>query len=289
MSCMLLIDRCDGKRVRELSSFGAIMPYVMRRRNEAAVYFSKDIDVENAVRYVRLGAADGREGPRPSLFGIAIAAAVRTIALKPRLNRFVHRRAVYQRNGISISFVVKKKVELDGSEAIAKIRFEPSDNLSESMARIEEGIGRARAGIPSADDREMALVHSIPFGKAIATTWFRFLDRFNIAPPSMVRNDPLFTSAYFANLGSIGLDTPFHHLYEWGTSSLFVVMGRMFEREVAKPEGGGGARHFVNFKITVDERIAEGAYYAHAASLFQRLLANPELLEKRPDLSTAEP
>jgi hypothetical protein len=108
----------------------------------------------------------------------------------------------------------------------------------------------------------------------------------------MVAADPLFTSVYVANLGSIGLDSPYHHLYEWGTASLFMVVGRVFQKEARKSGNGRlGApelKHFVNIKFTVDERIAEGIYFAHAAALFQRLVAKPESLELPPDLSETE-
>ncbi len=293
---MLFIDRCDGRRVRGLPTFPAIVPYVVRGRNEASVFFSKDIDVENALRYSRLhsagagqerpaGESAAQAGPRPTLFGIAIAAAVRTIALKPRLNRFVHRKRIYQREGISASFVIKRSAEADGDETAAKVAFDPRDTLAEAMGRIEEGISRGRGG--AVEDR-LSVAHRLPFGKAAVTAAFRLLDRMNLPPPAMLREDPLFTSIHFANLGSIGLDTPFHALYEWGTASIFVVMGRMFQKETPRPDGGTSLRHFINFKITVDERIAEGSYYAHAAALFQRLIARPELLERPPLLSEVE-
>jgi hypothetical protein len=288
---MLFMDRCDGTRIRRLPPFVAITPYVVRSRNEAAVHFSKDIEIENAFRYARPGQAEGTPGAepegsaRPTIFGIALAATVRTLALMPRLNRFVHRRGIYQRNDISISFIVKKQSSKEGAEAYAKIVFDPSDTLADAMGRIDEGIRRVREGERTADYLETA--NSIPLGKAFAASLFRLLDRFNVAPPSMMRRDPLFASVFFANIGSIGLDTPFHHLYEWGTASLFVVMGRMFQKDVPKQEGGYSRRRFVNIKMTADERIAEGIYYAHALSLFQRFLTHPEILEQRPDLSEA--
>jgi hypothetical protein len=98
----------------------------------------------------------------------------------------------------------------------------------------------------------------------------------------MIDGDPLFASAYFANLGSLGLDAPFHHAYEWGTASLFVVLGRMFQKEAPGTEGGAARRHYINVKITADERISEGIYFAHAAALFQRLILRPEILESPP-------
>jgi hypothetical protein len=294
---MLFYDRPDGTRVRGLRPFDAILPYVMRKRNEAAVLFSKDIEVEPAMAYVRRKNAEAG-GDRYSLFGVLIAAALRTIALKPRLNRFVHRRGVYQRSSIAVSFIVKKNMTEASSEGSAKIRFKTEDTIATAMERISEGIAAARSGNPGLDDKEFAFAHSIPLGKAAITFLFRLLDRFNIAPSRMIEADPLFTSIYVANLGSIGLDTPYHHLYEWGTSSLFMVVGRIFQKEVKRgPHGGAGAshgngsvelRHYVNVKFTVDERIAEGIYFAHAAALFQRLVTKPESLEEEPDLTAVE-
>jgi hypothetical protein len=282
---MLFYDRPDGARVRGLPAFNAILPYVMRKRNEAAVLFSKDIEVEAAMSYIRRKNAEaGAE--RYSLFGVLIAAVVRSIALKPRLNRFVHRRGIYQRKGISVSFIVKKSLTEGAAEGSAKIRFEAEDSIAEAMERIRVGIDAARSGEPRPDDREYGLAHRLPLGKFALTLFFRILDRFNVAPPKMLEADPLFTSVYIANLGSIGLDTPYHHLYEWGTASVFMVVGRIFQKETRR--GSGELSHFVNVKFTVDERIAEGIYFAHAAALFQRLVDRPETLELPPDLSKIE-
>jgi hypothetical protein len=286
---MLLRDRVDGRRVRDLAPFNLVMPYLMRGRNESIVYFSMDVDVENAMRYVHRKNAAAAD-PKYSLFGIVIAAAARTIALKPRLNRFVHRRALYQRDEIAVSFLVKKKLVERAGEANAKIRFDPQDGLDLAMDRIRAGIEGARSDAEAPEVREVAMADRIPGGKALVTALFRLLDRYNVAPAWMIRNDPLFTSAFFANLGSIGLDAPYHHLYEWGTASLFVVMGRMCMQEPSRAGRGaaGEPHHFVNIKISVDERIADGIYFSHAASLFQRLIGQPELLEERPDLTLVE-
>ncbi|MGA2548015.1 MAG: hypothetical protein ABSF43_15815 [Rectinemataceae bacterium] len=294
---MLFYDRWDGARVRGLRAFNAILPYILRKRNEAAVFFSKDIEVEAAMSYVRRKNGEGtaNTGPGPerySLFGLLIAAAVRTIALKPRLNRFVHRRAVYRRKGISVSFIVKKTLTEAATEGSAKILFEPEDDVAMAVEKINDGIESVRSGAPGPDDREFDLAHRLPFGKAAITLLFRVLDSFNVAPSRMIEADPLFTSIYVANLGSIGLDTPYHNLYEWGTASLVMVVGRVFQKETRRSSRGAASgvelKHYVNLKFTVDERIAEGIYFAHAAALFQRFIAKPETLELPLDLSEAE-
>jgi hypothetical protein len=291
LSAMLFYDRPDGRRVRGLSPFDAILPYVVRKKNDAAVLFSKDIDVEAAMAYVRRKNAEtGKD--LYSLFGILIAALVRAIALKPRLNRFVHRRAFYQRESISVSFIVKKSFPEISSEGNAKIKFQAEDDVAAVMAKISQGIERARGSEKGRDDREYEFAHRVPLGKAILTSAFRILDRYNIAPAAMIEADPLFTSVYVANLGSIGLDTPYHQLYEWGSASVFMVVGRVFQQEAKK--GGPAARgavelkHFVNLKFTVDERIVEGIYFAHALAFFKKLVSKPELLELALDQAETE-
>ncbi|MEI6874794.1 MAG: hypothetical protein WCL50_06650 [Spirochaetota bacterium] len=274
---MLFKDRSDGKRL-SLPAFNALIPYLLRGRNASAVYFARDLDVENAVRYVHRRNAELGSN-RLNLFGLILTAAARTLVEKPDLNRFIKGRAVYQRRDISLSFIVKKRLTEEAHEANAKITFKPGDSILEAMDRINAAIEFARGEQPGPDDREIEFAHRIPFGKAIVTGLFRLLDSLNIAPAGMIRNDPLFTSAYFANLGSIGLDAPFHHLYEWGSASFFVVVGRTFQKEVRQGEGGPARRLHLSVKITVDERISEGIYFAHAASLFQKYIQHPELLE----------
>jgi len=280
---MIFRDRPDGRRVRHESHMAAILPYVMRRRSEATVYFSRDIDVEEALSYVHRVNAE-RPGARYSLFGVFLAAAVRVFALKPKLNRFVSRRGVYQRTDLSFSFIVKRALTEEAPERSAKVRFLPGDDISEVMDKANASIDAMRSERPSPDEREMRVVDAIPGGKAAFTLLFRLLDSMNLAPARLIETDPLYTSAYFANLGSIGLETPYHHLYEWGTASMFVSMGRIFRKETGK----GSGRRFMNVKITLDERIADGIYFAHAASLLGRFMRKPSELEGPPDPSALE-
>ena len=277
---MLFRDRTDGKRLR-LPAFNAILPYLMKGRNASSVYFGKDIEVENAMRYVHRKNAESGSN-RFSLFGVILAAAARTFFEKPDLNRFLKGKAMYSHRETSFSFVVKKRLSEDAAESIAKVRFEATDTVFEMLDRINGAIEFAKSDKKGRDDLEIEIAHRIPFGKAIITGAFRLLDALNIAPASMLRADPLYTSAFFANLGSIGLDAPFHHLYEWGSASIFVVLGRTFQKDVRLGDGSTVRRTHIGLRATVDERISEGIYFAHAAALFQRYVMKPELLEGQP-------
>lgn len=281
---MLFYDRPDGKKIKQPHALNALMPYMMRGRNESAVYYEKDIDMENALRYVRqknsmLPGSGSKPEERYSLFALVLAAAVRTIALRPELNRFIHRRGLYQRNHIAISFIVKQKLTEDAPEANAKVFFDPSDSLDTVTEKVNAAIRHAREFGEGGDGEKIAkLAHLLPGGKSLIMAAYRFLDRFNIAPWALIKTDPLFATAYFANLGSIGLDTPYHHVYEWGNASIFVVLGKLFQKETR--QGSSYAHHhYINFKVTLDERISDGLYFARSAALFARFFAHPELLD----------
>ena len=257
------------------------MPYMMRGRNESAVYYEKEINIENALAYLKTtktSQTSKKDQDRLTLFGLIMTVALRTIALYPQLNRFIHRRALYQRKHICFSYIVKQEFAIDAPEVNAKIYLEPEDSFSSINARMSDAILEARIHGEGEGERFAGIFHKIPGGKAVLMTIYRLLDSINLAPWSLLRMDPLYTSIYFANLGSLGLDAPFHHLYEWGTASIFVAIGKAFSKELW--HGGTRTRQrYIDIKITLDERIADGFIFSQAASTFYRLISRPELLD----------
>jgi hypothetical protein len=259
------------------------MPYMMVGRNESAIYYEKDVDIENALHFVKEKndriPAEADEDERYSLFALVLAAILRTIALRPQLNRFIHGRALYQRNHVSFSFIVKQKLQDEAPEGSAKVFLEPQETIESVTKKVNLAISHVRRYGEGGDGEKIAkFAHAVPGGKALVIGLYRILDRLNLAPWALLKTDPLYSSVYIANLGSIGLDAPFHHLYEWGNASFFVVMGKLQQKE-GRGVHAATKRHHVNFKVTLDERIADGLYFARSASIFTRLLAKPELLE----------
>lgn len=85
-------------------------------------------------------------------------------------------------------------------------------------------------------------------------------------PHSYIRNDPLFASAFVANLGSLGLEAAYHHLYEYGTISMFCTMGRVHHEE-GTPK--------LTLKYSYDERVEDGFYAHRALEHLRALLEDP--------------
>ncbi len=99
-------------------------------------------------------------------------------------------------------------------------------------------------------------------------------------PHSIIATDPFYSSVVLSNLGSIKLHAGYHHLTNWGTTSIFCVIGEIKKRPFYDGEGNVTMRDSVDLGLTVDERIADGYYYSKTIKLLMKLLENPELLEK---------
>ena len=99
----------------------------------------------------------------------------------------------------------------------------------------------------------------------------------NIMPSAMTRNDPMFCSVLLANLGSIGLDRAFHHLYEYGTASLFGVVGTIKKVSSVLPDGSTRIHDGVSVRWTFDERIHDGFYAAATLELLRKYVEDPAL------------
>ena len=278
---MALGDRPDGVRLRKLPGFRKIFPFLMRTRTESAVYFSKRLQVAPTMAWLNRANA-GRE-KKLSLFYVLLAAAVRTLALRPEVNRFVIGRRIYQRRTIDLSFVVKRELTEEASEVTLKLTFDPRSTLDEVAARVRGAIEKTRQSETSWDENLTNFVTSLPRPVVrLAVACLRFLDYHGWLPASFLRDDSLHTSVFVANLGSIGIDAGYHHMYEWGNASFFAVVGQLKKEPVVNERGELEAAEVVDIKFTGDERITDGVYLSKTLDLFLDLVRNPEKLESPP-------
>lgn len=272
---MPLIPRPDGELVGDASPLRVLMPHLMPSRNGAAVWFEQQIVIEETLAF--LESLPGAE--RPGFFHVVLCALVRTLAERPMLNRFVVGRRLYQRRGIELSFAVKKRFADDGALTTVKVPFTGAERLDEVRALASAAVGEGRGDRPTTSEKEMKVVTLLPRSVLRFVMWAqRALDYFNLLPAPMLRSDPLYASAFLANLGSIGLDAPYHHLFEYGTVPLFISIGRIQLAPVVDPDGSLAVRKVVAFRYTLDERIADGFYCARSLERFRELVQNPATL-----------
>lgn len=273
--------RPDGSRVQELPALRRIIPHLMRTRVEGTVYFPQTIDVEETLAWLEETNADRAPQEQIHLFHVFLAAIGRTLLLRPEVNRFVAGRRTYQHEDISVTFVVKQELSDQAVETEARLVLTGRESVEEVRRLVADLVRHERTDASDSDDRLVDAVASWP--RPVLATMargIRFLDYHDLLPQALVDAIPLYTSVYVVNAGSIGIDPPFHHLYENGSASVFVAIGRAAKEPVVDARGEIVPRTVVHLVYTLDERASDGYYFAKTAELFRRLVSEPALLER---------
>lgn len=276
--------RKDGYLLRNIASMQKLLPYLFKTRTESLVYSPEQIDFTAAREYIK---RKNKENPGLNLgtFHVVIAALVRTMVAYPYLNRFISGKKIYARNYISFSFVVLKNVQGKVDETTAKLYFNKEDTIFEVSKKIKENIEYCRSNAAKDDDKLMAFVSKLPSPIiSLLVCVLKKINDWGLLPKNFIDTDPLFTSAFISNLGSIGHGALNHHLYEWGNSSIFITMGNIDKTTVTDLEGKPSQKSTLDVVFTIDERIAYGHYLVKALKYFKTLMKHPERLELPPEV-----
>ena len=273
-------ERRDGKLLKDIDSMHYIMPLMYPDRCDNEAYISEQIDLTNAMAFLeKKNAADPEY--KYNFFQLMVTAVLKTITLRPQLNRFIANYNLYQRNEVTAAFTVKRIFSDDGDEALAVIHSKEDFTLDDVHDEIYRQVSYVRHEGKDQSTESMDALQKIPgFLKKALGVGARFLDRRGWMPQSVIATDPFQSSVVLANLGSIKLHAGYHHLTNWGTTSVFVIIGEIKPRKLDDGQGGEALRMSVDLGLTVDERISDGFYCARAVKLLHTLLENPELLER---------
>lgn len=274
-------DRKDGVLLRDLDSMHYIVPLLYPNRCDNEAFISECIDLTPINDYLARKNA-GNEDYHYNLFQIVVTSALKLLTLRPKMNRFIANKNVYQRNEVSASFVVKKQFADNGAEGLAFIHSRPADTLKtvhdEIYRQITDRRGEGTGGDQSTDS--MDILNKMPrFLSKFLVSIICWLDKHGWVPNFLIATDPYYSSVVLTNLGSIKLHSGYHHLTNWGTNSVFVILGERKKRPFYDEEGNMTMRDSVDLGLTIDERIADGYYYSKTVKLLKHLLAHPELLE----------
>ncbi len=270
-------DRRDGTLLRNIDSMHYIMPLMYPNRCDNEAFMHVRVDLTNATAYLEKKNT-GDIPYRYNLFQMVVTAILKTITLRPELNRFIANNNLYQRKELTAAFTVKKLFSDNGGEALARIHANGSDNIDTIHDEIYRQVSFCRSDNKDESTASMDVIQKIP-GKHFIGWVARFLDRHDMMPQSVIATDPYQCSAVLTNLGSLKIDAGYHHMTNWGTNSVFCAIGLMKKRPFYDEDGNVEMRMSVDLGLTIDERIADGYYYAKSIRLLKKLLEEPELLE----------
>ena len=274
-------DKRDGRLIRgdELDTNHFIMPIVWPNRTDCEAFISETIDLTAVDRFIK---EKNREatGSKYSLFALVLAALGKLFVNRPKMNRFYRNKRLYERYEISIGFIVKKSMTDDGAEALAKIIIDPEDTLDTVVEKVRKEVEFCRSEAMDKSSDELRILMKFPFfiGKLVLG-FMKMVDRHTAVPKSVSESDIFFKSIAVTNLGSIRLDAAYHHLSNWGTNSFFVILGEKKRRMFYDSQGNGEMKDSIEIGMTIDERIADGFYFAKSIRMFKSYLEHPEVLE----------
>lgn len=274
-------DRKDGKLIRNLDSLHYITGIMYPNRCDNEAFISELIDLSNINEYLAKKNCEGIEY-KYNLFQIVVTALMKMITLRPKMNRFIVNGNFYQRNEVSSAFVVKKQFSDHGAEGLAFIHSKESDTIDTIHQSIYKQVSFNKdEGNTDKSTESMDIVTKMPrfVSKTIVRTGM-VLDRFGKVPQFLIDTDPYYSSCVISNLGSIKMKSGYHHLTNWGTCSMITLIGEIKDRPFYNEDGTYEMKPSVDIGITIDERLADGYYYAKSMRLFRKLMENPELLEK---------
>lgn len=272
-------DRRDGRLLRDVDSMHFIMPVIYPNRCDNEAFISEKIDLTKTAEYLDKKNAED-PAYRYNIFQIIVTAVLKTITLRPQMNRFIANSNMYERNELTAAFVVKKIFSDNGGEALAVLKAEENDNIDSIHEKIYDRVSKGRGEKKDSTEKSMDIFQKIPrpISKA-AIRFVCFLDRHGWVPKAFIASDPYYCSVVLTNLGSIKLHSGYHHLTNWGTNSLFCIVGERKKRPFYDDEGNITMKDSIDIGLTIDERIADGYYYSKTVRLLRTLIENPELLE----------
>lgn len=275
-------DRRDARWVREAPAMQSIMAYICPDRTDNEAYLKETIDITELKRFLE---KKNREHPdyKTTVFHCLIFALAKMIHERPKMNYFLQGHRIYERNEISLAFVCRRRFVDHSEEALMFFTPKEEDTIDTLSYKIAGEVHETRKSEVATGGIDDLLNKFAAIPRFLLIPIFgiiRSLDFWGKNPKVLTDGDPNYSSCFLSNLGSVGCDAVYHHLSNYGTNSFFVTMGVMRKQEHINDDGSKEIRDVMDIGAIVDERIADGFYFARSLKLVKYLFKNPELLEK---------
>ena len=275
-------DRKEGRLLRSLPPFNRFIPYIMKDRNDATNLYSDALEITETEQWLRaLRRADWKGMGMLHLF---LAAYVRTVSQCPGVNRFINGQKIYARNNIEVVMIVKKTMAVDAEETAIKVIFEPTDTIFDVYRKMNEKIEEIKAGDENnnTEDVAEALMKLPGFLLRCAVAVLKSLDYVGLLPQALLDASPFHGSLIITDLGSLGTLPVYHHIYNFGNLPFFLAFGSKRRAWEIDRTGQSVERKYIDYRVSMDERICDGAYLVNSMKYMKYFLSHPKELEQPP-------
>lgn len=270
--------RPDGRVDKKIDPIVRVTSMFMPQRCDAQVMIKEELDYEPISAYIKKKRA---EGLRVSLMNVIVAAFVKTVVAYPEFNRFIMNKKIYQRNEICVSHaMLKKQVDEKINETTVKLFFDETDNIYTITEKMNKAIEENREiDTVNFTDKLARFFLAFPLLPTFALWLVKVLDRYGLLPKMIIDASPFHTSMFITNMASIRMNYVYHHIYNFGTTSVFFSMGQHDVKVTVDKDNNIIKKQIIPLGVVIDERICSGAEYARGVKLMFKYMANPELLE----------
>ena len=275
-------DKKDARYIRDISGLNTIILHIMPQRTESEVYLNDKIDATELVKFIEKKNAQ-HENYKTTIFHCFILAVARMIKERPKMNRYVKGRRMYERDQISLSFMAKRRFADDAEEAFMMVVPKDTDTIDEISHHIYGDLTEVRkhehstGGIDKVVDNFAKIPRLLLM---LIVRIIRWLDFWGMVPEALKDGDSNYSTVLFSNLGSIKGPAVYHHLNNYGTNSIMITVGTLHKEEMIMPDGHKEIRDVLDFGATIDERIADGFYFVKSLRLVKYIFEHPELLDR---------
>jgi len=273
-------NRRDAKRIKDINGMFQIMLDLKPKRCDSDVYINQKMDVTKLVEYVE---KKKKEGNEITYFHTFLTAIGKTIYNRPKLNRFIANRHVYEHNDIIISFVAKISFDDRSEEIMVMVPIEENDNINTISKKVKDKVDsiRQRKATKEGANNAIDVIGKLPnIVRVPLMGLFKWMDKNDLLPQSLIKDNLYYSSIIVSNLGAIKCGAIYHNLTDFGTCSSLATMGEIRKEEILNSKGKKEVRSICEFGINLDERIADGYYFAKSVQLLQYIFDNPEFLDE---------
>ena len=276
-------DRRDGRRLRSLDPYNAMIPFIMRKRSDSSNHFEDSVEITEIERYLRGKRLNGYPGM--GLLHLFIATYIRTAVMYPGINRFVSGQRVFTRDSVEFIMTIKKEMRVDAPETSVKVTFDKRDTIKDVYNKLNSEILKVKtAGEDTITDSLAKFFVKLPrLILKVTVSLLEALDYFGLLPQALIKASPFHGSVIVTDMGSIGLPAIFHHLYNFGNLPLFIAIGSKRKARELGIDGSVIERKYVDYRLVMDERVCDGFYVSQAFKQFKSLLRDPQSLDEPPE------
>lgn len=273
--------RSDGKKIKHIDPYQKIIPHIMSARHDSQNFFKIPVRCAPLDGFIR--ARRDEEGLSFNYMHIVFAAMVRLLANRPQLNRFVMNGRIFRRNNVQISFAVKRTLRDEGQSTTIKLTFDGTEDIYTVKKKMDEAIlVNTKRDCVNETDKTAKMLTNMPncFIK-LGVGFVKWLDKHGMLPKKIISASPFHTSCFITNMKSIKTDYIYHHIYDFGTTGIFLAMGKESPCPVADDKGKVSVENMMHIGVVTDERFCDGLYYANSLRLLQTYFQNPDILRDR--------